>query len=114
MKCITTDFQSPSKADFVTCSAKDEIVAEKVPRTDGELIDCELAMAWQLEPWSENSAINRCTKILEDSNITKLMYGDKIPFGLNLQPDEVWITSPSDSLIEKISKLGITVKYFGN
>ncbi len=83
-------------------------------RTDGELIDCELAMAWQLEPWSENSAINRCTKILEDSNISKLMYGDKIPFGLNLQPDEVWITSPSDSLIEKISKLGITVKYFGN
>ena len=83
-------------------------------RTDGELIDCELAMAWQLEPWSENSAINRCTKILEDSNISKLMYGDKIPFGLNLQPDEVWITSPSDSLIDKISKLGITVKYFGN
>ena len=83
-------------------------------RTDGELIDCELAMAWQLEPWSENSAINRCTKILENSNISKLMCGDKIPFGLNLQPDEVWITNPSDSLIEKISKLGITVKYFGN
>jgi len=83
-------------------------------RTDGSLIDCNLAMAWLHEPWSEMSAIKRCTKLLENTDLKLIFVGDKIPFGLNLQPDEAWITNPTDSLINEIRKLGITVKFFGN
>jgi len=71
-------------------------------------------MAWLHEPWSEMSAIKRCTKLLENTDLKLIFVGDKIPFGLNLQPDEAWITNPTDSLINEIRKLGITVKFFGN
>lgn len=85
-----------------------------VARTDGSMLDCNLAMAWQTEPWSEKSAINRCLEILENSQISTVVCGEDIPFGLNLQQDEVWITSPTDSLLQKIEKLGISVKYCSN
>ena len=85
-----------------------------VARTDGNLLDCNLAMAWQTEPWSENSAIERCLDILQDSETSRILCGEELPFGLNLQSDEAWITSPTDSLLQRIEKLGILVKYCSN
>jgi Sec-independent protein secretion pathway component TatC len=78
-------------------------------RTDGNTIDFELAMASLEHPWSEKSMISRCLKIIDDSNIDIIQYGNEIPFGLNLQPNEAWITSPSASLIESIEEMGISL-----
>ena len=85
-----------------------------VARTDNNDIDCKLAMASQTEPWSEDSAVKRCLSLLEVSEISTIMYGEDIPFGLNLQPNEAWITNPSNSLIQKIDNLGISMKYCSN
>ena len=83
-------------------------------RTDNSMLDYELAMASLTGPWSENSATDRCAKILEDSNIDTVYFGEKIPFGLNLEPNEAWITSPTDSLIAIIEKQGLSMKYSSN
>ena len=85
-----------------------------VARTDDNDIDFNLAMASQTKPWSDESAVKRCLSLLEDSEISTIMYGDGIPFGLNMQPDEAWITNPSKSLTQKIEDLGISMKYCSN
>ena len=85
-----------------------------IARTDNNEIDFKLAMANQTEPWSEESVVRRCLELLEDSEISTIMYGEEIPFGLNLQPDEAWITNPSKSLTTKIEDLGISMKYSSN
>ena len=83
-------------------------------RTDGNDIDFNLAMASQTEPWSEESAVKRCLSLLEVSEISTIMYGKEIPFGLNLQSDEAWITNPPKSLTQKIEDFGISMKYCSN
>ena len=100
---------------FLGCNASTLNLAQiSVARTDKNDIDLRLAMAWQTVPWSESSAIERCVKLISDSNISTIYVGENIPFGLNLQPYEAWITSPTESLIDKIDKLGISVKYCSN
>ena len=100
---------------FLGCSAISLNLAQIVTtRTDGQLVDCNLAMACQVVPWSESNVLDRCSKILTESEISTVFYGEKIPFGLNLQPSEVWITNPTDSLIDIIRKLDIDLKYIGN
>lgn len=76
-------------------------------RTDGDLIDSNLAMAWLQNPWSEKSAIERCIKIIEERNVKRIFTGESIPFGLNLQPGEAWISNPTDSLLQRITELGL-------
>ena len=71
-------------------------------------------MAWIREPWSDLSAETRCLDLIQTKNVHTLYYGESIPFGLNLQPDEVWLTSPSESLLEEIEKLDINVTYSSN
>jgi Sec-independent protein secretion pathway component TatC len=83
-------------------------------RTDGNSIDSELAMASIEIPWSEHSVNQRCTEILSESQFESIYYGDRIPFGLNLQPNEAWITNPSPSLIERIEDLGIETNLLSN
>ena len=85
-----------------------------VARTDNSDIDYRLAMASQTNPWSEEIANERCLELLNSSEISTILFGEKIPFGLNLQIDEAWITNPSNSLIEKIEDLGIIMKYCSN
>ena len=85
-----------------------------VARTDDNDIDFNLAMASQTEPWSEDSAVRRCLELLENSEISTIIYGEEIPFGLNMQPDEAWITNPSKSLTQKIEDFGISMKYCSN
>ena len=52
--------------------------------------------------------------VIRDNDITTIIYGDKIPFGLNIQPGEAWLTAPTDSLIDNIEKLGINLTYTSN
>ena len=100
---------------FLGCSASTLNLAQiSVARTDKNDIDLRLAMAWQTVPWSESSAVERCVKLISDSKVSTIYVGENIPFGLNLQPYEAWITSPTESLIDKIDKLGISVKYCSN
>jgi hypothetical protein len=83
-------------------------------RTDNNLVDCNLAMAWIKHPWSESSAEKRCIALIQSNDISTIIYGDSIPFGLNLQPGEVWLTSPTVSLLNEIEKLGVIVTYSSN
>ena len=83
-------------------------------RTDNNLVDCNLAMAWIKHPWSESSAEKRCIALIQSNDISTIIYGDSIPFGLNLQPGEVWLTSPTASLLNEIEKLGVIVTYSSN
>lgn len=95
---------------FLGCSTQTLNLAHlSTIRTDGNPIDFELAMASLVHPWSEQSMITRCLKVVENSNIDVIRYGEEIPFGLNLQPNEAWITSPSISLIESIEEMGISL-----
>ena len=100
---------------FLGCDADSLNLARiSVARTDSNDIDCKLAMASQTEPWSEESVVKKCLELLEDSGISTILFGNEIPFGMNLQSDEAWITNPSESLIQKIENLGITMKYCSN
>ena len=100
---------------FLGCSTNTLNLAKiSVARTDNSEIDLNLAMACQTNPWSEGSAIERCAALVDGSDITTILYGEVIPFGLNLQTNEAWITNPSDSLIQKMAELGISMKYCSN
>ena len=83
-------------------------------RTDDNIVDCDLAMAWIRHPWSDSSAEKRCLDVIRNNDVTTIIYGDKIPFGLNIQPGEAWLTAPTDSLIDNIEKLGINLTYTSN
>ena len=85
-----------------------------VIRTDERLIDYQIAMSSLVGPWSETAANKRCLNILENENINSIHYGPKIPFGLNLQKDEVWIGSANDSLIKEIKEMGYSLTYHSN
>jgi len=85
-----------------------------VIRTDERLIDYQIAMSSLVGPWSETAANKRCLNILENENINSIHYGPKIPFGLNLQKDEVWIGSANDSLINEIKEMGYSLTYHSN
>ena len=85
-----------------------------VARTDNNLIDCQLAMAWMRHPWSETSAVKRCLKLIDSENPERVLYGNSIPFGLNMKPGEVWLTAPSESLLQEIEELGIEMTYISN
>ncbi len=80
-------------------------------RTDGNLVDCNLAMAWLRSPWSELSAITRCLDILSSCEVKTLNVGEEIPFGINLLPGEALLTMPTESLLREIENIGIKVKY---
>ena len=100
---------------FLGCDSNSLNLARiSVARTDNNDIDCKLAMANQTEPWSEESVVKRCLELLEGSGISTILFGNEIPFGMNLRSDEAWITNPSKSLIQKIENLGITMKYCSN
>ena len=100
---------------FLGCKAETLNLAHlSAIRTDDNLIDCELAMACLQEPWSENSVNQRCREILAESGINTIYYGEKIPFGLNLQENESWITNPHDSLIQTLEKMDISVTPLSN
>ena len=100
---------------FLGCDSNSLNLARiSVARTDNNDIDCKLAMANQTEPWSEESVVEKCLELLEDSGISTILFGNEIPFGMNLHSDEAWITNPSKSLIQKIENLGITMKYCSN
>ena len=51
--------------------------------------------------------------VIQDNDVTTIIYGEKIPFGLN-EPGEAWLTAPTDSLIKKIEKLGVKLTYSSN
>ncbi len=96
---------------FLGCSTQSLNLAHlSTIRADKNTIDLEFAMATLVDPWSEKSMVKRCSEIINKSNIEIIKYGDDIPFGLNLGPNEAWITKPSESLIEYISKTGISLK----
>lgn len=100
---------------FLGCSTQSLDLAHlSAIRTDGNLIDCELAMASIVHPWSEIAMVSRTKEIIVNSKIDCIYYGETIPFGLNLQPNEAWITSPTDSLIENMSESGYSMKPFSN
>ena len=100
---------------FLGCQTETLNLAHlSVVRTDGSTIDNELAMACLLQPWSEQSSNQRCQEILSKSQIEKIYYGEEIPFGLNLQPNEAWITNPHESLMETIEELGISMILLSN
>ena len=71
-------------------------------------------MASLREPWSDSRANQRCIDLMRSKNVRHVYHGEDIPFGLNLQPGEVWLSSPTDSLINEIEKLGINVTYSSN
>ena len=100
---------------FLGCETQSLDLAHlSVIRADGNSIDSELAMASIMVPWSEQSVNQRCADILSESRFDSIYFGEKIPFGLNLQPNEAWITNPNPSLIETIDNLGIETKRLGN
>lgn len=100
---------------FLGCSVQSlDLSHLNVIRTDDNLLDCNLAMAALTNPWSEKSAVDRCLEIIKSSNVNKLYYGESIPFGLNLQDNEIWITNPPTPLIENVEQLGISVMYSSN
>ena len=66
-------------------------------------------MAWQIGPWSEKSAIERCVALLQHGNITDVKCGKSIPFGLNLQLNEAWISNPTKLLIRDLENMGLFV-----
>ena len=110
--CVVDSFP-PSYIDslrFLGCDAESLNLAQlSVIRTDGSLIDSQLAMAWQIGPWSENNAIERCIALLQNGNITDVKCGKSIPFGLNLQPNEAWISNPTKLLIRDLENMGLFV-----
>ena len=66
---------------FLGCTAGTLNLARiNVARTDNNQIDLNLAMACQTSPWSEESAIERCIKLIEDSDVTTILFGEIIPF----------------------------------
>ena len=100
---------------FLGCSVRTLNLSRIITiRADDNLVDCNMAMAWVRHPWSDASAEKRCVAVLQNHQISTIFYGDKIPFGLNLQPDEGWLTSPTDSLLNEIRKLGINLTYSSN
>ena len=110
--CVVDSFP-PSYIDslrFLGCDAESLNLAQiSVIRTDGYSIDAELAMAWQIGPWSEKSAKERCIALLQNGNITDVKCGKSIPFGLNLQPNEAWISNPTKLLIRDLENMGLFV-----
>ena len=108
----------PSYVDslrFLGCSSKTLNLSHlSAIRTDKSLADCELAMASLREPWSDSRASQRCIDLIQNKSVRHIYYGEDIPFGLNLQPGEVWLSSPTDSLINEIEKLGINMTYSSN
>ena len=100
---------------FLGCSSKTLNLSHlSAIRTDKNMTDCELAMACLTEPWSDRRANQRCIDLIRNENVRHIYYGEYIPFGLNLQPGEVWLSSPTDSLLNEIKKLGINVTYSSN
>jgi Sec-independent protein secretion pathway component TatC len=100
---------------FLGCETQSLDLAHlSVIRTDGNSIDADLAMACVQGPWSELSVNQRCKEILSNSKCEAIYFGDRIPFGLNLQPNEAWITNPAPSLVETIEELGIIVNRLSN
>ena len=83
-------------------------------RTDKKTIDFELAMATLVSPWSENIMVSRTLDKINKSSIEEIIYGNEIPFGLNLQPHQAWITGPKDSLIDEIKKQSISLTHYSN
>ena len=100
---------------FLGCSSKTLNLSHlSAIRTDKNMTDCELAMACLTEPWSDRRASQRCIDLIRNENVRHIYYGEDIPFGLNLQPGEVWLFSPTDSLLNEIKKLGINVTHSSN
>ena len=58
--------------------------------------------------------IERCLNVLSKYNITNVKYSDELIFGLNLQPTEVWIQSPTLNLLDSIKKNGISLTDISN
>ena len=82
--------------------------------TNDSNVDGEIAMALLTDPWSENQMIERCLNVLSKYKITNVKYSDKLIFGLNLQPTEVWIQSPTLNLLDSIKKNGISLTDISN
>ena len=82
--------------------------------TNDTNVDGEIAMALLTDPWSENQMIERCLNVLSKYNITNVKYSDELIFGLNLQPTEVWIQSPTLNLLDSIKKNGISLTDISN
>ena len=83
-------------------------------RTDNCQVDLELAMAIIGDPWSESQVTQRCMKIVENEGLSTIHYGSEIPFGLNLQPGEGWLTNPPNSLLDALTEIGLELKPSGN
>ncbi len=100
---------------FLGCETESLDIAHlSAARTDNETVDLTLAMSSLVEPWSEKIMVARSLLIIENSDVTEIIYGEEIPFGLNLQPKQAWITSPKDSLLAEIKKLGILLTHNSN
>ena len=83
-------------------------------RTDNSDVDFQIAMSTLTDPWSESQMVKRCMDIVFHYNVKSIFYGDKLEFGLNLNSEEAWITSPSDKLLEVLIKNGVRINRSSN
>ncbi len=83
-------------------------------RTNNVDIDYQIAMSLLINPWSESQMLERCMRIILENNINSIFYGDNLEFGLNLNSEEAWITSPTEKLLEMLAKNGISINRSSN
>ena len=76
-------------------------------RTDGDLVDMDLAMAGLVGPWSEQNSVEKSHHIIMKNGLKRIRYGAKIPFGMQVVKGEAWLKDPSDSLLDLLKLNGI-------
>ena len=83
-------------------------------RTDNSLLDCKLAMASLLDPWSHNQVANRLKDIIDEYQVKKIYYGDEIQFGMNLMSHEGFLKIYDDEIINLIGNMVDELTYVSN
>ena len=74
-------------------------------RTHNHDVDLRLAMASLISPWSKQSSLERINKILSECGIKTLHHGGNIPFGLQMNRDEAWLSLADCSGIDVFTTL---------
>jgi len=78
-------------------------------RTDGDLVDMDLAMAGLVGPWSQKNSDEKIQQIIRHNELKTIHYGKQIPFGMQVVKGQAWIKNPSDLLLQSLEEKGISI-----
>lgn len=78
-------------------------------RTDGDLVDMDLAMAGLVDPWSQKNSDEKLQQIIRHNELKTIHYGKQLPFGMHVVKGQAWIKNPSELLLQSLEEKGISI-----